>query len=86
MKQIRGFKFRFYPTSSQRLQLAQTFGCSRFVFNWALNLRSVSYKENGKSIGYNETSKQLTQLKKEGSTKWLKDVSSVPLQQSLKNL
>lgn len=72
MKQLRGFKFRFFPNSSQRLQLAQTFGCSRFVFNWALDLKSVSYKKNGESISYNQTSKLLTQLKKEESTTWLK--------------
>ncbi len=86
MKQIRGFKFRFYPTSSQRLQLAQTFGCSRFVYNWALNLRSGSYQEKQESINYNQTSKLLTQLKKEEDRKWLSDVASVPLQQSLKAL
>ena len=86
MKQLRGFKYRIYPTSAQRLTLAQTFGCSRFVYNWALNLKSVSYKEKGESISYNQTSKLLTQLKKEELTKWLKDVSSVPLQQSLKAL
>ena len=29
----RGFKYRFYPTSAQRLELAQTFGCTRFVYS-----------------------------------------------------
>ena len=86
MKQLRGFKFRFFPNSTQRLQLAQTFGCARFVYNWGLNLSKIEYKENGKSLGYAQTCKQLTQLKKEESTIWLKDVASVPLQQSLKNL
>ncbi|MDJ0596906.1 MAG: RNA-guided endonuclease TnpB family protein [Pleurocapsa sp. MO_226.B13] len=86
MKKLRGFKYRFKPNSTQRLQLAQTFGCARYIWNWGLNLRATEYKENGKSISYNETSKQLTQLKKEESTIWLKDVASVPLQQSLKNL
>ena len=86
MKQLRGFKFRFQPNSSQRLQLAQTFGCSRFVFNWGLHLRITAYKESKKSISYNDTAKQLTQLKKQEETKWLKDVSSVPLQQSLRHL
>ena len=86
MKKLRGFKFRFYPNSAQRFQLAQTFGCARFVWNWGLNLRSTEYKENSKSLGYAQTCKQLTQLKKEESTIWLKDVASVPLQQSLKNL
>ncbi|MDJ0534655.1 MAG: helix-turn-helix domain-containing protein, partial [Xenococcaceae cyanobacterium MO_207.B15] len=42
MKQLRGFKYRFYPTSAQRLELAQTFGCTRYVYNWALALRTNS--------------------------------------------
>lgn len=86
MKQLRGFKYRIYPNNAQRLQLAQTFGCCRFVFNWGLNLRSVSYKEKGEKVSYNDTSKLLTQLKKQEETKWPKDISSVPLQQGLKHL
>ena len=86
MKQLRGFKYRIKVNDSQRLQLAQTFGSVRFVFNWALNLRSASYKEEGQSISYNQTSKLLTALKKQEETAWLKDISSVPLQQGLKHL
>ncbi len=86
MKQLRGFKYRIKVNDSQRLQLAQTFGSVRFVFNWALNLRSASYKEKGQSISYNQTSKLLTALKKQEETAWLKDISSVPLQQGLKHL
>lgn len=86
MKQLRGFKYRIIPNNSQRLQLAQTFGSVRYVFNWGLNLRSVSYKEEGKSLSYNDTSKLLTQLKKQEETSWLSDISSVPLQQGLKHL
>lgn len=86
MKQLRGFKYRFYPTSSQRLALAQTLGHSRFVYNWALNLKTNSFYNEGKKVSYVETSNALTKLKKEEEYKWLKDVSAVPLQQSLRNL
>ena len=86
MKQIRGFKFRFYPTPGQRLALAQTFGCTRYVYNWALALRTTSYYENNKSLSYGHTSKALTELKKAPDKSWLKDVSSVPLQQGLRQL
>src|SRR5262249_19225570 len=40
MKQKRAYQYRCYPTSSQRRLLARTFGCVRFVYNWALRLRS----------------------------------------------
>ena len=33
----KAYKFRFYPTAGQERQLAHTFGCVRFVYNWALD-------------------------------------------------
>jgi transposase len=33
-KTKRAYQFRFYPTASQKINLAQTFGCVRFVYNW----------------------------------------------------
>ncbi len=86
MKQLRGFKFRFYPTKEQKIQLAQTFGCTRFVYNWALALRTDSYYQENKSLSYHDTSNALTKLKKEPDKSWLKEVSSVPLQQGLRHL
>ncbi len=78
MKQLRGFKYRFYPTVEHKIQLAQTFGCTRFVYNWALALRTDSYYQENKSLSYQDTSNALTKLKKEPDKSWLKDVSSVP--------
>ncbi|MEL6579600.1 MAG: RNA-guided endonuclease TnpB family protein [Cyanobacteria bacterium J06621_12] len=86
MKQLRGFKYRFYPTSAQRLELAQTFGCTRFVYNWALALRTNSYYQDNVSLSYTDTSNALTKLKKNPEKLWLKQVSSVPLQQGLRHL
>ena len=86
MKQLRGFKYRFYPTSEQRLTLAQTFGCTRFVYNWALALRTNSYYQGQNSLSYTDTSNALTKLKKDPEKAWLKQVSAVPLQQGLRHL
>ena len=86
MKQLRGFKYRLYPTSEQRLQLAQTFGCTRFVYNWALALRTDGYYQENKTLSYTDTSNALTKLKKDPEKTWLKQVSSVPLQQGLRHL
>jgi putative transposase len=61
-------------------------GCSRFVYNHFLALRIKEWTTNQKSVSYNETSSLLTNLKKEEETKWLNEVSSVALQQSLQNL
>ena len=78
MKQLCGFKYRFYPTPAQRLELAQTFGCTRLVYNWALKLRTDSYYQEDKTLFYTDTANALTKLKKEPEKTWLKQVSSVP--------
>jgi putative transposase len=77
--------FRCYPTPEQAQHLARTFGCVRFVWNWALRLRSDGYRA-GNRIGYPETDKRLTLLKRQPETAWLNEVSSVCLQQSLRDL
>ncbi len=86
MRQLRGFKYRFFPTSAQRLELAQTFGCTRYIYDWALALRTNSYYQDNVPLTYTDTSNALTKLKKDPEKPWLKEVSSVPLQQGLRNL
>lgn len=80
------YRFRCYPTPAQAEHIAQLFGCTRVVYNKMLALRTDSYAEEGKSIGYHETSKALTELKRTEGYEWLNDVSCVPLQQGLRHL
>lgn len=82
----RAFRYRFYPTPSQEVLLRKTMGCSRFVYNHFLALRIKEYTTNKTSISYKKTSSLLTELKKQEETKWLNDVSSIALQQTLQNL
>jgi putative transposase len=86
MKQQKAYKYRFYPTEEQERILARTFGCCRYVYNWALRLRTDAYYKEQKRIGYHETSAALPQLKKQKDQQWLGEVASVPLQQSLRHL
>ena len=81
----RAYKYRFYPTPEQKTLFSQTFGCVRFVYNHILRWRTDEYYENGNSVNYNTASKQLTELKKNPDHQWLKDVSSVPIQQALRH-
>lgn len=80
----KAYKFRIYPNKEQEILIAKTIGCSRFVFNHFLAQWNDTYKETGKGLTYNSCSKQLTQLKKELT--WLKEVDSIAIQSSLKNL
>lgn len=80
---LRAYKYRFYPTTEQKINLAQSFGCARKIYNHFLDFNNTEYKKENKS-GYLEWSRELTKLKIE--LVFLKEVSSVVLQQSLRNL
>ncbi|WP_077357089.1 IS200/IS605 family element RNA-guided endonuclease TnpB [Virgibacillus halodenitrificans] len=80
----KAYKFRIYPTKEQEILIAKTIGCSRFVFNRFLGQWNDTYKETGKGLTYNSCSSELTKLKSE--LVWLKEVDSIALQSSLKNL
>jgi putative transposase len=83
-KHKRAYKYQFYPTDEQKQILAQTLGCVRYVYNWGLHARSTADIERGEKLNYNALAAMLPDLKKEHP--WLSDVSSVPLQQSLRHL
>ncbi|CAI8703778.1 RNA-guided DNA endonuclease TnpB [Bacillus pseudomycoides] len=82
----KAYKFRIYPNKKQEILIAKTIGCSRFVFNHFLALWNDTYKETGKGLTYPSCSAELTQLKKKQDTIWLKEVDSIALQSTLKNL
>ncbi len=86
MKQKRAYKYRVYPTAEQKTILARTFGCARYVYNWALRLRTDAYYERQERLGYHELSARLTRLKQQGDHTWLNEVSCVPPQQALRHL
>ena len=85
MKVKRAYKFRFYPDQQQAKLLAQTFGCVRFVYNSILRYRTDAYDQTQEKIGYTAANARLTAIKKLPEFAFLNDVSSVPLQQCLRN-
>lgn len=82
----KAYKFRIYPNKIQEILIAKTIGCSRFVFNRFLTMWNSTYKETGKGLTYHSCSAELTQLKKKNDTTWLKEVDSIALQSTLKQL
>lgn len=66
--------------------LGNWFGQARFVWNYYLNERTVTYKETGKGLSYNDNAVSLTQLKKNTGLAWLSECPSQALQQALKHL
>jgi putative transposase len=66
--------------------MSQLFGCCRVVFNDALAYCKQEYHNGNKKPNSKELSKRLTELKKTEEKQWLTQVSSIPLQQSLRDL
>ena len=81
----KGVKFRIYPNIEQKNLINQTLGCCRFVYNRGLAMREDAYK-SGNKIGYSQTSAMLTDLKRSDDFAFLKQVDSIALQQSLRDL
>ena len=95
------YRFRMRPTKAQQAApqqaapqqaapqqaaLYRMAGARRFVYNWALHRRKSYYAEHGKSISARELSSELTAIKGEPDTHWLKEADSQMLQQALKDL
>lgn len=76
---------RFYPTERQCRQLARDFGCTRHAYNYALKLRTDSFKD-GKRVNYNASSAAWTAHRSDVGFLWLRESSCVPQQQALRHL
>ena len=81
---IKSFKYRLNPSKSQILQIEKTFGCCRYVYNWALNLKIKTYQDEKRSLTAIDLCKQLTLLKKDENHLWLNEVSNECLQLSIR--
>ncbi|MDM7481524.1 MAG: helix-turn-helix domain-containing protein, partial [Halomonas sp.] len=79
----RAYNQRLYPTSEKAEMLAHSFGFARFFWNNTVAYRTVAYQQRGESFSHSSAEKRLVGLKAEFP--WLRDVSSVILQQTLRD-
>jgi putative transposase len=79
------YRCRAYPDQAQQQVLARTFGCVRLVWNRTLAARQARWHAEAKGTSYAETDRVLTQMKKDPHLAFLNEVSSVPLQQTLRH-
>jgi putative transposase len=82
----RAFRYKLKPTLLQSALFLCFAGARRWVFNRGLDQRRKAFESTGKSPSYFEQNKELTILKEQKETFWLKDIHSQVLQQSLKDL
>ena len=81
----KAYKFRIEPNTEQVIQLAKTFGCVRFVWNYMLHMRQQEYRLEGMFPGKEICSEALTELKKTSGYEWLKEADSIALQATLEH-
>ena len=79
MKIHKAYQFRLYPNKEQKMLIYKTFGCTRFVYNYCLNL-----KRNKKYLTKFDLMKELPKLKKEYP--FLREVDSCSLQNAIADL
>ncbi len=81
----RAFKYRFYPSPAQASFLGRSFGATRFVWNKSLGIRTAAYAFDGTRLFGEDLINMLPAWKKNPDTEWLGEVSSVVLQQALRD-
>ena len=82
---MKAYKYRIYPTETQKEQLAKAFGCARFVYNLGLETKIGAWTSAKKYINVFDLSNQMKELK-DTEAPWLSDCPSQALQMSMRNL
>ena len=76
---------RIFPNSEQRIQIAKTFGCCRFVYNQTLAYRKEIYEKEKKSVSKTDCNNYCNrELKKD--YEWLKEIDKFALTNAIYNM
>jgi putative transposase len=84
---LKAYKYRIYPSETQKQHFVQAMGCARYIYNKGLELKIQHYEQTGKSLSYfdmNSPNGMLIKAKQEHD--WLSFPYSQSLQMSLRNL
>ena len=82
---LKAYKYRIYPNNEQRIQIAKTFGCCRFVYNHTLAYRKEVYEKEKKSVSKTDCNNYCNrELKK--AYEWLKEVDKFALTNAIYNM
>jgi putative transposase len=83
---IKAYKYELDLNNVQKTFFNKSFGSCRYIYNWALQKKTEAYQNDKTKLTAFDLSKQLTELKKQENVKWLNEVNSQSLQQSIRNL
>jgi len=81
----RADRMRVYPTPDQAHPLARLLGATRFVWNGALDRRTMAYRTEDIELDWMMLSKEMTELRRAPTTAWLSEMPSEPFNQVLRN-
>ena len=82
---LKAYKYRIYPNSEQRIQIAKTFGCCRFVYNQTLAYRKEIYEKEKRSVSKTDCNNYCNrELKKD--YEWLKEIDKFALTNAIYNM
>ena len=82
---LKAYKYRIYPNNEQKVQIAKTFGCCRFVYNQTLAYRKETYENSKESVTKTDCNNYCSrELKKKHE--WLKEVDKFALTNAIYNM
>lgn len=82
----KALRYRLLPTPEQEGVFRQWAGARRWCYNHFLARRLAHYKTTRRTLSYNEMAGELTVLKQQPETAWLREVDSQLLQQAVRDL
>ena len=82
---LKAYKYRIYPDSQQKEQIAKTFGCCRFVYNQTLAYRKEAYEKEKKSVSKTDCNNYCNRKLKQ-MYEWLKEVDKFALTNAIYNM
>ena len=83
---LKAYKYRIYPTKSQRELIEKHFGSVRFIYNWGLEKKIKHYTEHKKTLSTIQIINEIVILKQQKEFEWLGEVNSQSLQNELRHL
>ncbi len=79
---LKAYEYRMYPEEDQEVLIGKHFGSSRYIFNWALGLKSLAWNRGKINLSKFDLMNELPSMKV--IHPWLKEVNSQTLQSSIK--
>ena len=86
MLQLRAYKYELTPTAEQCSMLAQFFGAKRWIYNYFLSENKRRFLNKEKHLSNFDCNTEITKLKQQSETSWLKGIDDWCLKHASEDL